>query len=78
MVSNNHSFIDKLPVNQYPTHFWISIYRGFNGTLGSSLGQGGMGVGGIVPLRGAGYRGQRSSVLLKKGCLVRGLQDKGI
>ena len=45
-----NSNMDKLLDNRYPTHFWISIYRGF----GDRLGIGARGPGGrwIVPLGG--------------------------
>ena len=42
--------MDKILENRYPTHFWISIYRGFGDRLG--IGARGPGDRWIVPLGG--------------------------
>jgi hypothetical protein len=57
-----NSNMDKLLDNRYPTHFWISIYRGFGDRLG--IGARGPGVRWIVPLGvwGAWYVGYRKIV----------------
>lgn len=55
---DQYSNIDKLLENQYPTHFWISLYRGF----GVRLGIGGLGVEAWVN-SSVGWRGVGCRVL---------------